>query len=54
MHKNRIKDPAAQTKDAVKEAARKIPADLKAEAKGKSDKIVFKLRNAIGGTLRGK
>ena len=54
MDKDRIKDPAEQTKDSVKEAARTVPADVKAEAKCKSNKIVFKLRNAVGGTLRGK
>jgi uncharacterized protein YjbJ (UPF0337 family) len=57
MDKDRIKGSAQQVKGAVKEAAGKLLGDKKLEAEGKTDKVVGKVQNAIGGfkdTLRGK
>jgi uncharacterized protein YjbJ (UPF0337 family) len=57
MDKDRIKGSAQQAKGAVKEVAGKITGDAKLEAEGKSDKVVGKAQNAVGGvkdSLRGK
>ena len=57
MDKDRIKGSAEQAKGAVKEVAGKATGDRKLEAEGKTDKVVGKVQNAIGGlkdTLRGK
>ena len=57
MDKDRIKGSAAQAKGAVKEVAGKVLGDKKLETKGKTEKAVGKVPNAVGGlkdTLRGK
>jgi uncharacterized protein YjbJ (UPF0337 family) len=57
MDKDRIKGSAQQAKGAVKEVIGKVTGDAKLEAEGKSEKVVGKIQNAVGGlkdTLRGK
>ena len=57
MDKDRIKGSAQQAKGAVKEVVGKVSGDAKLEAEGKSEKVVGKILNAVGGikdTLRGK
>ena len=57
MDKDRIKGSAEQAKGAVKEVVGKLLGDKKLETEGKTEKIVGKVQNAVGGlkdTLRGK
>jgi len=57
MDKDRIKGSAEQAKGAVKEAAGKVLGDKKLESEGKTEKVLGKVQNAVGGlkdTLRGK
>ena len=57
MDKDRIKGSAQQAKGAVKKVIGKVTGDAKLEAEGKSEKVVGKIQNAVGGlkdTLRGK
>ncbi len=57
MDKERVKGSAQQAKGAVKKAAGKVTGDKKLQAEGAADKVVGKIRNALGGirdTLRGK
>ncbi len=49
MDKDRIAGSAKQVVGAAKEAAGKVLGDGKLEAEGKSDKVVGKVQNAIGG-----
>ena len=49
MDKDRIAGAAKQAKGAIKEAAGKVLGDEKLVAEGKSDKVVGKIQNAIGG-----
>jgi uncharacterized protein YjbJ (UPF0337 family) len=57
MDKDRIKGSAEQAKGAVKEVVGKLLGDKKLETEGKTEKVVGKVQNAVGGlkdTLRGK
>jgi uncharacterized protein YjbJ (UPF0337 family) len=49
MNKDRIAGAAKQAKGTIKEAAGKVLGDEKLVAEGKSDKVVGKIQNAIGG-----
>jgi len=49
MDKDRIAGAAKQAKGAIKEAAGKALGDAELTADGKSDKVVGKIQNAIGG-----
>ena len=49
MNKDRIAGSAKEIKGSVKEAIGKAVGDAKLESDGKTDKVVGKVQNAIGG-----
>jgi len=49
MDKNRVSGVAKQVAGSVKEAAGKLVGDSKMQSDGKSEKLVGKVQNAIGG-----
>ena len=57
MDKDRVAGSAKVVKGKIKEAVGKAVGDSKLEAEGKSDKVVGKVQNAIGGVkdaIKGK
>ncbi len=57
MDKDRVAGSAKVVKGKVKEAVGKAVGDSKLEAEGKSDKVVGKVQNAVGGVkdaIKGK
>ncbi len=57
MDKDRIKGSAEQAEGAVMEVVGKLLGDKKLETEGKTEKVVGKVQNAVGGlkdTLRRK
>jgi uncharacterized protein YjbJ (UPF0337 family) len=57
MNKDRIAGSAKEIKGSVKETIGKAVGDAKLESDGKTDKVVGKVQNAIGGlkdALKGK
>ena len=49
MNKDRIQGSAEQAKGKVKETVGKLTGDAKLQSEGKTDQIVGKTQNAIGG-----
>ncbi len=49
MNKDRIQGSAEQAKGKVKETVGKLTGDAKLQSEGKTDQVVGKTRNAIGG-----